>query len=309
MISFHLITGFLGSGKTTLLKNLLNQIGGKERIAVIQNEFSPSGIDGKELIHESPEFKLVEINNGSVFCVCQLDNFISTLRKLINDYKPDRIFLEASGLSDPISVAELIQSSDLSHGIILGKIICMVDSPNFLRVTGFLTQTRHQIMVADLILMNRVDLFEGYRCEIVREVEKLNPFAEILPSIYAQPEGNQDLLPYLKNDGIAAKQFSGLNSLGRPDIKCAVLRSHLTIHPRNLEAFIKDILPDCIRMKGFVNLNDGSVLLLSSVYEKYETRKIDGFSGPTEIIAFAYGLQPGTLRKKFRYYSERAYKD
>ena len=72
IIPFYLITGFLGSGKTTLLKYLLNHVGSRYRIAVIQNEFAPTGMDGMELKRESPDFKLLEINNGSVFCVCQL---------------------------------------------------------------------------------------------------------------------------------------------------------------------------------------------------------------------------------------------
>ena len=43
--TFHLVTGFLGSGKTTLLDRLLGQLSGQHRIAVVQNEFAPSGVD------------------------------------------------------------------------------------------------------------------------------------------------------------------------------------------------------------------------------------------------------------------------
>ncbi len=67
MIPFFIVTGWLGSGKTSLLRNVLNEYGDKKRIAVIQNEFASSGIDGIELKNSDNEFKLVEINNGSVF--------------------------------------------------------------------------------------------------------------------------------------------------------------------------------------------------------------------------------------------------
>jgi len=59
MIPFYLITGFLGSGKTTLLKNILARYSGDKRIAVIQNEFAPAGIDGIEL-------KIIKINDGQI---------------------------------------------------------------------------------------------------------------------------------------------------------------------------------------------------------------------------------------------------
>ena len=108
-----LISGFLGSGKTTLLKNLLSLHKGK-RIAVIQNEFAPSGVDGKELQLTDTSFKLVEINNGSVFCVCLLSNFIENITKLITEYNPEIIYLEASGISDPISICELLNNEAIN---------------------------------------------------------------------------------------------------------------------------------------------------------------------------------------------------
>ena len=109
-----LISGFLGSGKTTLLKNLLSLHKGK-RIAVIQNEFAPSGVDGKELQLTDTSFKLVEINNGSVFCVCLLSNFIENITKLITEYNPEIIYLEASGISDPISICELLNNEAIKN--------------------------------------------------------------------------------------------------------------------------------------------------------------------------------------------------
>lgn len=110
MTPFYIVTGWLGSGKTTLLKKILTKFGNTKRIAVIQNEFAPSGVDGHELKNTGKPFQLIEINNGSVFCVCQLDNFMGVLEKLTNEYKPEAIYLESSGLADPISIAEILQS-------------------------------------------------------------------------------------------------------------------------------------------------------------------------------------------------------
>lgn len=58
-----LLTGFLESGKTTLLSHLLEAY--KDQIGVLMNEFGEVGVDGKLI--ENDEFKLTEINNGSIF--------------------------------------------------------------------------------------------------------------------------------------------------------------------------------------------------------------------------------------------------
>jgi G3E family GTPase len=68
-IPFFLVTGFLGSGKTTFLKSALEKLP-KKKVAIIQNEFAPASIDGTELKRQDGNYKTLEINNGSVFCVC-----------------------------------------------------------------------------------------------------------------------------------------------------------------------------------------------------------------------------------------------
>ena len=107
-IPFHIISGFLGSGKTTFLKRILEQYSGEKKIGIIQNEFAPANIDGVELRKSGKDFNLLEINNGSVFCVCLLGDFVSSLEKFVDEYHPDDIIIEASGLSDTTSISEII---------------------------------------------------------------------------------------------------------------------------------------------------------------------------------------------------------
>ena len=74
-IPLHIISGFLGSGKTTLLKNILEKYSDTIKIGVVQNEFAPANIDGIALKKTGKNFNLLEIKNGSVFCVCLLSTF------------------------------------------------------------------------------------------------------------------------------------------------------------------------------------------------------------------------------------------
>jgi len=83
-IPTYLITGFLGSGKTTFIKHVIEYYNNKERIAVMQNEFAPANYDGTELKRlTTKHFDLLEINNGSAFCVCLLSTFLSSLKKFL----------------------------------------------------------------------------------------------------------------------------------------------------------------------------------------------------------------------------------
>lgn len=298
MIDLVIITGFLGSGKTTLLKNILHHQSSSKRIAIIQNEFAPSGMDGKELKEESSDFKLVEINNGSVFCVCQLSNFIQTLQQIILDYTPELIFLESSGLADPINVAELLQASEVKDKISLKQVITVVDAPNFIKGMGILPRFRHQVMVADLIVLNKEDLYDESWEKITNSIYELNPFAEIVITSYSKVK--LDLIAAFHT--VASLRFKGSTSAKAPGIKAAVLRTHQKISRKGLLDFIDKLAVYSIRIKGFIRLDNDEVAALQFVFNRLELKDID-YSGPTEVIAFGEKLDVQFLRKLFKKYA------
>jgi len=294
MIPFYLITGFLGSGKTTLLKHILDRYSTEKRIAVIQNEFAPAGIDGTELKLDGNGFKLVEVNNGSVFCVCMLSHFIQVLDKVIQDYDPELILLEASGLSDPINILELIQTSKLDSLLTLARIITIIDAPNFLKSLGILSRTRHQVMIADSILVNKTDLMHGNPDNIRSIIKELNPFAGLEYTTMCQVDLGQLIGMEAKHD--AAIQSGKKVSQGRPDIKACVWKSNTRFSTGELKTYIERLGSITIRLKGFVNLTDGSTVLLQVVFGESTFHRVEGYSGPTEIVGFGVGLTPRMLK-------------
>lgn len=300
MTQFHLITGFLGSGKTTFLSKILKELASSQKVAVIQNEFSPTGFDGKELQLRMPGFKLVEINNGSVFCVCQLSNFRQTLLTLITDYAPEQIFLETSGLADPISVVELLQVEELKDKVTLGHIISLVDAANFFKGLNGLVRFKHQVMVSDKVILNKADL-AGVEMQAViqKEIKQMNPFAEIITAVYANIPWAQ-CLSTDSSMGRAAIRYKGKESAGQPDIKCCVLRSHDTLDEKMVRSFIEKLQLSCPRIKGFLNLTNGKVVTIHSVYDHLEIKMLDSYQGPTELIAFGENISITNLRKRFR---------
>jgi G3E family GTPase len=304
MTEFNLITGFLGSGKTSLIKNILDEYSQKKRIAVIQNEFAPTGIDGKELKRSANDFHLIEINNGSVFCVCMLGSFIQAMEKLIKDYQPEMIFLEASGLADPINIIELLQSPQIKDHITLKYILSVVDAPNFMKGAKALPRYRHQIMVSDYVLINKTDLFEGNISEISKEIKELNPYAELSETQYCQiPAGI--FYSESSNANIAAKKFIGRESEGRPSMNVGVVRTHQKISRENLVLLIQKIQKDCPRIKAYVNLLEGKIAAVQSVYDDLQIEIIDSYLGPTELIFFSEKLSLKDFRELFKKYAEK----
>ena len=108
-----------------------------------------------------------------------------------------------------------------------------------------------------------------------------------------------DILKQTQNNHKPAKRFFGSKSAGRPDINTCVLRTHDKISETNLHDFIAELIPDSLRVKGFVNLSDGRTTAVQTVFEHIEYEKIESYDGPTEIIIFSKTLTLKDVYGKF----------
>ncbi|MBD1389308.1 GTP-binding protein [Neiella sp. HB171785] len=297
---FILVTGFLGSGKTSLVKHMLSDWGESARVAVIQNEFAASGVDGKELKLANDQFELIEINNGSVFCVCLLGHFIHTLERLLDEYQPDYIVLEASGLADPINIVELLQADELSERLVLDQIITLVDAANIERSLAMLARTRHQIMIADVVLLNKQDCYPGDLTELSRLLRSMNPHAAIYPTEH----GRICLSQLTESSHLAAGQYYGRQSADRPEqLSACVVRVHQRFTQENLNALLAELQHDCIRIKGFVQTPEDVTLSFHSVFENCQVAAVSSYSGAAELIAFSETLTSKQVRQIVRRYA------
>jgi G3E family GTPase len=280
-IPFHIISGFLGSGKTTFLKRIIEKYASETKIGIIQNEFAPANIDGAELKKSGKDFNLLEINNGSVFCVCLLGNFVRLLDKFIDDNKPEILIIEASGLSDTTSIAEVISDSSLAEKIYLASNWCIVDAQNFAKVGLMKQRVFHQLRMADVAVINKTDLIETGIESIRTEIKKSNPFAQIRETTFCNIDFE------LGNSAINKFYFGELKTMSRPNVNSMVIKSGRKMSRNSLETFLNEWAPKAYRIKGFVNLREGKTAAIQCTFSSVEISEIANDFHPTELIAIS----------------------
>ena len=114
MTKIDIFSGFLGAGKTTLIKKLIKEAYAGEKLVLIENEFGEIGIDGGFL--QDAGIEITEMNSGCI-CCSLVGNFSEALKKVLDEYSPDRIIIEPSGvgkLSDVIKAVEDINDENIS---------------------------------------------------------------------------------------------------------------------------------------------------------------------------------------------------
>ncbi len=112
MTKIDIVSGFLGAGKTTLIKKLIKEAYSGEKLVLIENEFGEIGIDGGFLADAG--INITEMNSGCI-CCSLVGDFGKALNKVLDEFHPDRILIEPSGvgkLSDVIRAVQNIKRDD-----------------------------------------------------------------------------------------------------------------------------------------------------------------------------------------------------
>jgi len=174
-----IISGFLGSGKTTFLNAIINDNKNK-KFAIIENEFGEIGID-QDLIIKT-EDNIFEMSNGCICCSLNDDLYqtLLSLYKRINDF--DELLIETTGIADPSSVAlPFIDENQYGNVFELKRIVCIADAEFVEERIKESEEALKQIAVADLIVINKIDLVQS---EYVKKLEvilkDINPLAKII---------------------------------------------------------------------------------------------------------------------------------
>ena len=249
----YVLTGFLGAGKTSFLLNILDNIKDK-KIGIIQNEFGKINVDG-EIVRRNG-IEMTEISRGSIFCSCLKLSFVQALAEM-SKKDLDYVFVESSGLADPSNIEEILNAVKIIAGdsYIFKGVICLIDGVNFPNQVKDVETVDRQLAHCNLAVINKVDLLDLSELEEVKNiVRRVNPICMISTASYGKID-----LSFLSEDLTSLKWAEFEDSLNTVDNKPKTisLETGEILSKEILTKFLKKVLPDCYRIKGFFKLDDG----------------------------------------------------
>ena len=202
MTKIDIFSGFLGAGKTTLIKKLIKEAYAGERVVLIENEFGEIGIDGGFLADAGIE--ITEMNSGCI-CCSLVGDFSKALKKVTEEYHPERIIIEPSGvgkLSDVIRAVEAAELDDArlnSFTAVADVNKCKMYSKNFGEFYN------DQIASASAIVLSHTQSAKDHKIEeCVALLREKNPTATIVTTPWEDLGGADILAAIEKRDTLKA---------------------------------------------------------------------------------------------------------
>lgn len=191
MTKVNVISGFLGAGKTTLIKKLLDEALKGEKIVLIENEFGEIGIDGGFLKDAGVEIS--EMNSGCI-CCSLVGDFGEALKKVMEQFHPDRILIEPSGVGKLSDVIRAVQGvAENVPEMTLGCAVTVADASKAkVYLKNFGEFYANQVQYAGAIILSRTQKLDGDKLEAAAALlREKNDKAPIVTTPWDQLTGTQ----------------------------------------------------------------------------------------------------------------------
>ena len=211
MTKVDIFSGFLGAGKTTLIKKLIDEAYKGEKLVLIENEFGEIGIDSGFL--KDAGVTINELNSGCICCTL-VGDFGKALVKVQNEFKPDRIIIEPSGVGKLSDVIRAVNDVSEEAGIVVNNFIAVVDvSKCKMYMKNFGEFFNDQIEHAATIILSRTGIVdEKKQQEAIALIREHNKDAVLVTTpwdriggeaiLKAMEEKNDMMAQLLKEEGI-----------------------------------------------------------------------------------------------------------
>lgn len=188
MIKIDIISGFLGAGKTTLIKKLIQDELHKEKVVLIENEFGEIGIDGGFLQDAGIEIR--EMNSGCI-CCSLVGDFREALTKVIDEYKPERIIIEPSGVGKLSDVIAAVKDVAVEKHAQMNSFTTVADAMKCkMYMKNFGEFFNNQIENANTIVLSRTQNLSDEKLHaVVYEIKHHNEDATIITTSWDQLDG------------------------------------------------------------------------------------------------------------------------
>lgn len=186
--NIDIFSGFLGAGKTTLIRKLIQEAYKGEKIVLIENEFGEIGIDGGFL--KDAGIEINEMNSGCICCTL-VGDFSKAIEKVIDEFKPDRILIEPSGvgkLSDVILAVKNLKDERIH----LNSFTTIVDGRRYeMYAKNFGEFYNNQVEHANTVIISHAQDLDGQQIDTaVKKIRELNKEAPVITTDWDELDGS-----------------------------------------------------------------------------------------------------------------------
>lgn len=280
-----IITGYLGSGKTTLMQNILKQE--KRKIALIVNDMGSINIDASILDktgNRVTQVEMVEMQNGCICCTLR-DEFMAEIERLSADKSIEAIFVEASGISEPSSIAgAFVNYEEMTEDtrVYLKSVVSVVDVDRIYREFlhdlvsdedaedgDVINLIMDQIEFCNIMILNKTDLLTAEQLEEVKTgLRGLQQEAEMIQCV----NGDVDLEVILDREDFDFEEVEAYSAVQRAlnncehddekacvdeyDISSFVFEERKPFNREAFNRFVDDYPEVLIRTKGYIWFSD-----------------------------------------------------
>lgn len=266
--SITIITGYLGSGKTTLLKHIIRQ--SKKRLAVIMNEFGDIAIDSKVI--KGKNVDMLELQGGCV-CCSLTGEFEAAINEILSKIQPDAIIVETTGVAEPDAI--LIDIEENMPDVRLDSVVTVADADALARFPAIGHTGRMQIEIADIIIINKIDLVSNKQIIAVEtKIREINKRAVLFKAVMCD-------VPVEHLYGVYTKREIQMHKKHDIAVSGFHYETSRAVNLEKFEKFIEKIPEKVYRAKGFIKTEKGS-FLFNYVARRYSLEHFE--ADKTELV-------------------------
>ncbi|MEE1228499.1 MAG: CobW family GTP-binding protein [Lachnospiraceae bacterium] len=190
MTKIDIISGFLGAGKTTLIKKLVAEALKGQKVVLIENEFGEIGIDGGFM--KDSGIQVNEMNSGCI-CCSLVGDFKTALHDVLDQYQPDRIIIEPSGVGKLSDVIKAVQKVVDDENVVLDSYIAVCDAKRAkMYLKNFGEFYKNQVEYASAIILSRTQDTKPEKLEKTLElIRGLNDKSPVVTTPWDELDGKQ----------------------------------------------------------------------------------------------------------------------
>ena len=203
MTKIDVYSGFLGAGKTTLIKKLIKEAYAGEKVVLIENEFGEIGVDGGFL--KDSGVNITEMNSGCI-CCSLVGDFAKALKQVEEQYAPDRIIIEPSGVGKLSDVIRAVERANVENSV-LNAFCAVVDANKckmYMKNFGefFIDQVKNASCV---VLSHTTGISEEKLHACIEALKAVNPDANYVTAEWNKLDGKTILAAMEKKDSLDAE--------------------------------------------------------------------------------------------------------